>query len=753
MGSLMVTTAALVLILLLALLCRVSSAVDQDLNERDALCNADGCFVVYFQRKTFLESWRACKAHGGNLATIKRKEDAASVSTLFSTLDLRNSRTKVQVWIGLQRQPRQCTTHLLRGFSWTTGDQDTAFTNWQKVDSNPVCSSPRCVAIGYSTQKLDDNLKWLDGPCSVQVDGYLCHYAYKGMCPALWGEGAGNALYTTPFNLISTLLTHVPVGSDVTVPCPAGTQEEQSVSCIVKEDGSVGWSRDPPLCLDPPTSHWCGQDNGGCEHFCRTDGTHLYCECDNGYELGDDGQSCEVSAVCQGAPCEFECLPLSDGYRCACPDGYMLAKDEHSCVDIDECLQSPCEQICMNSQGGFECACRGGYRLDEDGGCEDIDECINKPCEHDCENTEGSHICHCHYGYAPVPENPSQCQDIDECQIPGNCQQMCVNYEPGFACYCEEGYELMYDHSSCRKREEEEGQTVVTRLQPWVTHQPSLVWDPEDYNWNLQTQTDWTQEEFQSVNWLTDPPRGLNPDVIWVTRAPKEPVTFGTTQYPLTQEDENDVKDTDDVGAEWLIYTTPPPTISSSTTPDFLEGNKEETTTDLPLLFTSTISEGAWNWWSKLTSHKPENPTTTEHNITTVFGNHYEGQEEQDLLKKNTHLPVEYSEGEENYVGITQSQDLAHPTQLAPFRPPLKKGEKNVSILDSAHEDRGQSKSSTWLLVGLLVPICIIIVVMVALGIVYCTRCAVQPRNKNASDCYHWISGAHDKQGASKTCV
>ncbi|KAF3836723.1 hypothetical protein F7725_004187 [Dissostichus mawsoni] len=37
---------------------------------------------------------------------------------------------------------------------------------------------------------------------------------------------------------------------------------------------------------------------------------------------------------------------------------------------------------------------------------------------------------------------------------------------------------------------------------------------------------------------------------------------------------------------------------------------------------------------------------------------------------------------------------------------------------------------------------------MVALGIVYCTRCAVHSRSKNATDCYHWISGAHDKQGA-----
>uniref|UniRef100_A0A3B4ZH17 Endosialin-like n=1 Tax=Stegastes partitus TaxID=144197 RepID=A0A3B4ZH17_9TELE len=409
-----------------------------DLRERDVLCNADGCFVVYLQRKTFLDSWRACKEKGGNLATIKSMEEATAIATLFSTLDLRHSRTKIQVWIGLQRQPRQCTTtRPLRGFSWTTGDQDTEYTNWQKEDSPSMCSVPRCVVMGYSTQEQNNNFKWLDGSCSVPVDGYLCHYAYKGMCPSLWSEGGGNALYTTPFNLLSTLLTHVPFGSVATVPCPTGAKEEQSVLCMLREDGSVGWSREPPLCSDPSISHnWCDQDNGGCEHFCRPAGGHFYCECADGYQLGDDGQSCELSDVCQGAPCEFECLPLSDGYRCY-----------------------------------------------------------------------------------PTRES---------------------------------------------------------------------------------------------------------------SKFPKE-----------------------DLGEE-----------------------------------------------------------------------------------------------EKDYVEITHSRGLVVPTQFIASQPPPSKGEGSGDPLDSVQEDRGQKQSSTWLLVGLLVPICIFIVVMVAFGIVYCTRCAVQPRNKNATDCYHWISGAHDKQGA-----
>lgn len=753
--------------LLLASIVGFSSVLGQDLRERDALCTADGCFVVYFQRKTFLDSWRACKEKGGNLATVKRNEDAASIASLFSTLDLRHSRTKVQVWIGLQRQPRQCTAaRPLRGFSWTTGDQDTLYTNWQREDSPSMCSVPRCVATGYNTLDPVDNFKWLDGSCSVPVDGYLCHYADKGMCPALWGEGAGNALYTTPFNLLSTLLTHVPFGSVASVPCPTGAKEEQSVLCMLRDDGSVGWSREGPLCSDAPTAqNWCEQGNGGCEHFCRQSGGHFYCECANGYQLRDDGQSCELLDVCHGASCEFECLPLPDGHRCACPDGYMLAPDERGCLDVDECLQSPCEHLCENTLGSFQCQCREGHYLDEEGDCEDVDECMNDPCEHVCENTPGSHICYCHLGYSLVPEDSSRCQDYDECQIPGICEQMCVNFEGGFHCYCKEGFELMPDFVSCQKRGEGDMEAAVTPSFPWVTHQPEPVWVPVEYGWDPeQSPTGWPTEEEQSLDWLTDPPTVLNSDVIWVTRAPQEEVPFDSGLVPLNPSVEKQKEDIDEDGwLEWeqnsqselkdsstAPYPTPPVATASPPTPDWYEDD-EETTTPLPSVSTSTVSEGAWHWWAGLPTPSQDPGTqedsVTDHNVSTDSNYHMEAEEEQ---QQTSPFPEEeLGKGEGGYAEVTHPQATAVPTQLPASQPPSGEGGVSVDTLDSVQEDRGEKRSSTWLLVGLLVPICIFIVVMVALGIVYCTRCAVQPHNKNATDCYHWISGAHDKRGAS----
>lgn len=726
MGSLMGSTAALLVTLLLVLLFEVSSVLGQVLRDTDAICKEDGCFVVYFQRKTFLDSWKACKARGGNLATIKRKEDAATVSSLFSTLDLRNSQTKVQVWIGLQRQPRQCgALSLLRGFSWTTGDQDTEYTNWQRDYSSSTCSVSRCVVIGYNTEELNDNLKWLDGPCTVPVDGFLCHYAYRGMCPALTSEGTGNALYTTPFDLLSTLLTHVPFGTVATVPCSAGTQE---VLCMLKADGSVGWSKNSPICFDSTVSlNRCDQDNGGCEHFCKADGAHFYCLCDSGYQLADDEQSCELSDSCQGAPCEFECLPVLDGYRCACPEGYMLAPDERGCQDVDECIQSPCEHICINAPGTFECQCRQGYHPDNEGGCEDVDECINDPCEHACENTHGTYFCHCHLGFSPIPEDPGRCQDTDECQIPGTCEQMCVNYEGGFECYCKEDYNLMPDQYSCQKRGEQHYQSPVTPAFPWVTHQPGSVWEPEpDYDWNSsESPTDWLPEEDLPMDWPTDTPRVVNSDVIWVT----------SVQEEQTKEVAHDEEDT----ISNIISSKPPPTSSSSTTN--INEDDKETSTAYPFIFTSTSSEGAWNWWLEHTSQEPDDPVKTPMDFSDHKGR-----------EKNSYFPVkDLGEEKNNYVAITQAQDPADLTRLISSQSPLNEFTDNVDIVDSVQEGGGQKQSTTWLLVGLLVPFCIIIVVMVVLGIVYCTRCTVQPRNKNATDCYHWIPSAHDRQGAANS--
>ncbi|XP_054914707.1 CD248 molecule, endosialin a [Poeciliopsis prolifica] len=708
MGFLFFSYAIFLLSSVLYSLFGFSSVLSQDLRERDALCNAEGCFVIYFERKIFLDSWRSCKEKGGNLVTIKRKEEANAIATLFSTVDLRSSRTKVKVWIGLQRQPRQCNANSLRGFSWTTGDQDTEYTNWQTEDSPDMCLVSLCVSFDYDSLQHSDNFKWIHGPCSVPADGYLCHFAYNGMCSPLSSEGSGVVLYTTPFNLLSTTLTHLPVGSVANLQCL--TNANQKVQCVQRtNDGSVGWSPEPPFCSNPSISHQlCERDNGGCEHFCTQAGGLISCDCAKGFHLRYDGQTCEPD-VCQGAPCESECLPLSDGYRCACPDGYMLAPDEHACLDVDECLQAPCQQRCTNSPGTFECQCLEGYVVNEMGDCEDIDECLDNVCQHACENIPGSYTCHCLLGFSVDREDPTQCLDDDECQIPGMCEQMCVNYVGGFQCFCKDGYELSSDQSTCQKIRN--NQVRSTPLPFPHVGQIELGWNPVLSPWSPEPTTDhWPENQEQPLDWLTSPSTVSKPEEMWDTSASQDK-----------------------------------PRTSLSAVDDLYENDEQETTTTIPSLPTSTISEGAWNWWPSFSSS-----TQSLDNPHTASDIKKEAEQEKFSPRDHPQLPGQEAGKEgKNYEEITHSPDPAVPT-LKPLPPFLNGGGGDGDNLDSVQDDREHKQSNTGLLVGLLVPICIFIVVMVALSIFYCTHCGVKPRNKNATgtECYHWISGAHDKQGA-----
>ncbi|MBN3304666.1 CD248 protein, partial [Amia calva] len=629
---------------ILSVLWTAGFSQSQELQERDALCNEDGCYAVYFQRKTFLDAWRSCKDRGGNLATVKRQEEADLIEELFYNVELRTRQVRVRVWIGLQRQPRQCSAvRPLRGYTWITGDQDTQYTNWQREDAPSTCAAPRCVVMTYSRDPEDEllNFKWLDGSCTLPVDGYLCRYTYKGMCPGVASEGGGPAVYDIPFKLRSTILTHVPFGSVVNVPCPEGTQGDQSALCMMRDGGHVGWSKEAPFC-SVATKSWCQVNNGGCEHYCQEDGPHYYCQCLDGYELDEDGQSCRPDDFCQGNPCEFQCHSMEDDFMCSCPDGYLLKPNGQDCLDVDECLQSPpCEQLCVNVPGTFECRCFEGYQLEEGGLCMDVDECLEDPCDHACENTPGSYTCHCHLGFFPPPEAPASCLDVDECQIPDTCQQMCVNEVGGFQCHCEEQYELQADGFSCL---------------------PLKFGDPG------QQQPPPPSSTF-SFPWVTDfPDLGLVPDF-----KEEEDTVWPSPTHPSTA---------------WLDQDTPTAKAVAA-----------ETTTQKAVQRGSVYkgTRGGAREWQPTTEPMP-----------------HEG----GALPENQREVLAYEE--EGIMG------------------PPRSGSR-------------QRHDNNWLLVALLVPLSIFVVVMLALGIVYCTRCAVRPRSKSVADCYRWVTNSGDKAGAEKT--
>lgn len=533
------------------------------------------------------------------------------------------------------------------------------------------------VHISDTGREVGDNFRWLDGSCGLPLDGYVCQYNYKGMCPPLEDEGKGPPVYTTPFHLISSLLTHVPYGSVATLFCPGDNpdphaQVEQTVLCIEKDGGSVGWSRDAPLCSTsaaPKTQDWCNEDHG-CEQYCQNTDTFYYCYCAEGFILDEDGYSCRpdpliptslpelssdsagptdqphIKDICVEMGCEYDCVKTSRATRCTCPPGYQIGPDGRRCSDVDECHQQPCPQLCVNIPGTFHCTCHAGYQPDDDGECVDVDECLDEgSCEGSCENTLGSYTCLCNPGYELG--SGGECVDVDECVGESPCQQQCLNYMGGYQCYCDNSYDLQSDGLTCK---------------------PSL--DDEEYSTLTPDPTD-------SVSDLDS-----NPNTNWFTSFTLDPDIEADINYavnPLTE------------------------------APDMAQG-----------------SDNHLNQWDSLS---PKQYQTTP----------------SPAQKESTGNEI-YNESDAKAGGGASDGSRADTANGSTLGNKEGDGSQTDSSEDTSSSAEAGSESGTgkrkhdksWLLVALLVPLCVFLVVMLALGIVYCTSCAVD-KSLSFSDCYRWI--------------
>ncbi|XP_006129767.3 endosialin [Pelodiscus sinensis] len=663
----------------------------------EAACGPEGCYVVFFQRRSFLESWRSCRELGGNLATLKRHEEAAQVAGLLQATGPGTGQQRL-FWIGLQRQPRQCFPQRpLRGFTWTTGNQDTFYTNWARAEpaGGAACSASRCVVLTYGPA-TQENFQWLEGSCTLPVDGYLCQFSFTSMCPGLATEETRTVNYRTPFGQVNGPLSHIPFGTVASVAC--GSTAPISVLCMQKDDGSVGWSKEEPLCGEED-GDWCEGDNGGCQQLCVDEGPSYSCECHAGHALLPDGRSCALADGCQNHPCQSECVPGEDGgYRCLCPEGYTLASNGHTCEDVDECATGPCEQLCDNFPGSFQCRCHLGYEADEAGDCIDLDECGSAPCEHQCENTEGSYLCMCHLGFSPAEEAPQNCVDNDECQIPGVCQQMCVNYVGGFECYCTEGYELEADGISCAP----------------LAEPPALATRDQAFYPRFTDEQEWGAEVLQV--WGTEDPFDLSQELSSSTATP--PDLPPAVPHPSTDH------------AALRPSTTPPvPTASLPIPPT--TASSLEPTTGSPIPCTSPPIPP--------TSTAPPEPTTappgphTSPSITPMTTA---------PPTPSTSAPSPRSPRSPVAPASPYSREAGDPAADR-ARAPLPPSEDPSTSLGGERARR--KRDDRWLLVALLVPLCVFLVIMVALGIVYCTRCGARAKSRSVTQCYRWVTSAGGK--------
>ncbi|XP_053576005.1 endosialin [Bombina bombina] len=755
--------------MLLFLLLVIPQLSSGELGEHDALCGpGDACYALFYQRKGFLESWRACRDRGGNLATIKNVQEAALVEQLLtSSTSFRGDGDLVQlrIWIGLQRQPRQCAPlKPLRGFTWTTGDQDTAYTNWVNqpvhAGSPGLCSAPRCVAIGVGYGKPEDDFKWLEGSCTLPVDGFLCKFRYQGMCPAL-SEGA--VLYTAPFGYQGNWLDRLPFGSVAKVTCE-GQQQDVSVLCILKQDGTVGWHINEPLC-QPYDTMKCSM----CQQLCDERGV---CSCKEGYILQPDGHSCEPETEmsfeehnpAQGCPCQYQCVGLNKdgtGYQCICPEGYQLATDGHSCEDIDE--------------------------------CEDGEEGEEGPCEHACQNAPGSYVCSCDLGFTVSEDDPARCVDVDECRIARVCKQMCVNYVGGFECFCSEGYELDVDGVSCKsaghREVSYEPQTPVSTSEEF-SEEETGIWYPQPVDTAEGFESEWkmtgTTTGGREGRWDSHQPTGgewgwTENVESWEEETTAGPeITKPTTRPFIFKWEESEEKTTEPPVDEWaditpsvLVWeedeapassTTAVPTHTIPFVVSWEEDKTMEDDTIIEEAYTTTLPAKTS---PPSTTMAPVPPTTNIPldkvtaaawpgvKVTTSSTEQYRNLPDERTLSPKRFIVIETSP---TTIVAKEKMDEVLATKPTPRIPLPKNTRKTIPTMHPsvsplpAQETKGK-RDTRWLAVALLVPLCIFLVIMLAFGIVYCTRCGGDSKPRSVTDCYHWVTGGGSGKGPAPSGV
>lgn len=414
--------------------------------EQETLCTSNTCFTVHMVRLSFEMARHSCEHSGGYLMTVRDREEENVLRSLLSKLQRRHQERAQTFWIGLKLHKGDCVLayQALRGFKWISGEEDSSYSNWDKVPNN-TCTAERCVRVLH-TLSGEKHLKWAAGSCRTP-SFYVCKFYFKGMCKPLVLLGSGQVAYTAPF---SEKPQHynmqlLPFGTFADISC---SDQLSHLSMCQRTEDRFHWSNPGPFCRSGKQN--CTIDNGGCQHLCQQDAGELRCFCKAGYSLEEDGLTCTVVDTCtDNNVCEHQCVSEESRYSCKCLDGFKLDANRHNCTDLDECRSAPCGQhLCVNNQGSYTCVCRDGYEMAE-GGCSRVDECQQLRCHHGCSDTAGSLSCHCQPGFS-LSQDGRSCVDVDEC-ADDLCQFQCVNTEGGFRCTCPQGFHPQSDGLTCRR--------------------------------------------------------------------------------------------------------------------------------------------------------------------------------------------------------------------------------------------------------------------------------------------------------------
>eukprot|EP00794_Sanderia_malayensis_P020175 gene20175-22150_t len=183
--------------------------------------------------------------------------------------------------------------------------------------------------------------------------------------------------------------------------------------------------------------------------------------CCNGWTRGKGSNQCLIP-IC-GIPCMNggKCVAPD---QCDCPKGFQ---GPYCNEDVNECRDrtlNKCQHYCVNTQGSFHCRCRDGFLTDKEDPtlCQDINECEVKDicqcpkgdrnCNATCVNTPGSYQCSCSKGYT-LRGFDGVCTDRNEC-IDDVCEHRCTNTPGSYECSCFLGFQLNTTTGRCEDIDE-----------------------------------------------------------------------------------------------------------------------------------------------------------------------------------------------------------------------------------------------------------------------------------------------------------
>uniref|UniRef100_A0A4W5QVP8 Thrombomodulin n=1 Tax=Hucho hucho TaxID=62062 RepID=A0A4W5QVP8_9TELE len=256
---------------------------------RVGYCIEKQCFAVFQDQVDFGTAQKHCEENNnGYLMTVR---SLISHSILLILLGNHTG----DYWIGLHLPSGQCPDQasFLRGYRWTTGDNETKFQNWGHFDD--VCSS-KCISVS----KYD--FVWKKQPCESKADGFICEYKLDSPCQHGY-------VFENDKCVDEDECYMAPCEHECT-----NTIGSYNCSCW---DGFIRMTEDTNRC-----QFVCLAE---CSPKCDPSNAHQ-CYCPNGYflENKNDESICVDIDECEMGECLHNCTNTYGGYLCSCDEGFDL---------------------------------------------------------------------------------------------------------------------------------------------------------------------------------------------------------------------------------------------------------------------------------------------------------------------------------------------------------------------------------------------------------------------------------------------